>query len=133
MRDDDRIHGDEVLDGELVEHSAPAPVRHDTTPGRAPLSPPDGPNAGLDWVRTPAAQNALAAATGFMAGAATLALARRYGRARLERALASASNGPALTAGAQRGPGRTYLVHVRPLGGEPGAGFPTLGPGSSSE
>ncbi len=79
----------------------------------------------LDWARTPAVQSAVAAATGFVAGAATLALARRYGKARLERALAAASGEPALAAGAQRGPGRTYIVHVRPL--------PTIGPGASGE
>jgi hypothetical protein len=64
----------------------------------------------------------MAAATGFVAGAATLALARRYGSRRLERALAAAGpEEPLLSSGAQRGAGRTYLVHVRPL--------PTLGPG----
>jgi hypothetical protein len=56
-----------------------------------------------------------------MAGAATLALLRRYGNARLERAL-----GPGQL---PSGPGRTYIVHVRPLRTPP----PPIGPGPSVE
>jgi hypothetical protein len=58
-----------------------------------------------------AMQTAVAAATGFVAGAATLALLRRYGMARLERGAAEhAGELPASLRG-----GRTYIVHVRPL------------------
>jgi len=115
VRDEGQDRIEEVVDGELVElPSAPA-ARPEPPRG---LSSEGRPGQAVDWARSPAAQNAFAAATGFVAGAATLALARRYGRARLERALAAGpSEMPALTAaGAQRGPGRTYLVHVRQLG-----------------
>jgi hypothetical protein len=52
------------------------------------------------------------AATGFVAGAATMALLRRYGQARLERAGAAV---PALEPPHVR-QARTYVVHVRQLG-----------------
>ena len=59
----------------------------------------------------PAVQTAVAAATGFVAGAATMALLRRYGQARLERAA------PAPALEPQRpGQARTFVVHVRQLG-----------------
>jgi hypothetical protein len=53
-------------------------------------------------------QAAAAAATGFLAGAATLALARRYGSRRVER-LARGGMLPA------RGGTRTYIVRVHVL------------------
>jgi hypothetical protein len=87
----------EVLDGELVQQSWT-------------LVRPEASERSLSWV-SPPVQTAVAAATGFVAGAATLALLRRYGMSRLER-----------SSGAGRGieplpPGRghTYVVHVRPL------------------
>jgi hypothetical protein len=56
-------------------------------------------------------QTAMAAATGFVAGAAAMALLRRYGQARLERAgVAGALEQPRV------GQARTYVVHVRQLG-----------------
>ncbi len=88
----------EVLDGELV------PTEHLPVEELAPTRTP---------VRTvqPAVQTAVAAATGFVAGAATMALLRRYGLARLERA----SQEPALVP--QRAiQAHTYVVHVRQLG-----------------
>jgi hypothetical protein len=99
----------EVLDGELV---GPTHVF-------VPIEP-DARERALLRNTTPAMQTAAAAATGFVAGAATLALLRRYGNARLERGLA-AGRLPA-------GPGRTYIVHVRPLRTPP-----PIGPGPSVE
>lgn len=64
-------------------------------------------------VRVPALQAAGAAATGFVAGAVTLALLRRqHSRrlARLERRALIGRRGP------WEGTARTYLVHVRVLG-----------------
>lgn len=65
-------------------------------------------------VTIPAVQAVAAAATGFVAGAATLALARRLGArklARIEQSMAVGRPGSFPTAGT-----RTYLVHVRVLG-----------------
>jgi hypothetical protein len=125
---EDMLDGDEeILDGELVGGLAERPsARAPAAEEPRALTPEDRPGQGLDWVRAPAVQNAVAAATGFVAGAATLALMRRYGRAKLERVLASSADEPLLPPGAPLGPGRTYLVHVRPL--------PTIGPpGTSGE
>jgi hypothetical protein len=87
----------EVLEGEVVEASHLQLDRRDTErlPTRA---------------TQPAVQTAIAVATGFVAGAATMALLRRYGLARLERAAAA----PALE---QQRPeqARTFVVHVRQL------------------
>jgi hypothetical protein len=55
-----------------------------------------------------AVQAVAAAATGFVAGAATMALARRYGARRIERPRPGGSPWP--VAGT-----RTYLVHVHVL------------------
>ena len=89
----------EVLDGEVVAH----PVGQLDRLGaeRLPLRSAQ-----------PAMHTAVAAATGFVAGAATMALLRRYGQARIERAA------PTTTAlEPQRSPQvRTYVVHVRQLG-----------------
>ena len=88
----------EVLDGEVV---APAsgqlePARADRLPGRS---------------GQPGVQTAMAMATGFVAGAATMALLRHYGQARLERAGAAGALEPARSAQP-----RTYLVQVRQIG-----------------
>ena len=94
---DEELYETEVLEGELVEysHAAPAALNAEQVPiSISPL----------------AVQTAVAAATGFVAGAATLALLRRYGIARLERG--AAAHGVALPPA--RG-ARTYIVHVRPL------------------
>jgi hypothetical protein len=122
------VHGadsdpeEEIVDGEVVEHAG-VPLPSAAEPRALPLE--DRPAQGLDWARTPAVQSAFAAATGFVAGAATLALMRRYGVAKLERALTATPDEPLLAPGAALGPGRTYIVHVRPLR--------TIGPGSSGE
>jgi hypothetical protein len=88
----------EVLDGELV------------APAHAQLEAPQGERLpGL--AAQPAVQTAMAAATGFVAGAATMALLRRYGQARIERAAAvPAPERP------RPGQARTYVVTVRQLG-----------------
>ena len=88
----------EVLDGELV---GPADVQLEPAAGqRLP---------GL--VTQPAVQTAVAAATGFVAGAATMALLRRYGQSRLERAVTT----PTVEA-VRPAPPRAYVVTVRQLG-----------------
>jgi hypothetical protein len=86
----------EVLDGELVEQSWT-------------LAHPEVPERSLTW-DSPPVQTAVAAATGFVAGAATLALLRHYGMSRLERSSGLRGIEP-LSAGR----GHTYIVHVRPL------------------
>ena len=88
----------EVLEGEVVEAS------------RLQLEP-SGPGRLPARAAQPAVQTAVAAATGFVAGAATMALLRRYGLARLERAAVT----PALE---QQRPeqAHTFVVHVRQLG-----------------
>ena len=70
------------------------------------------------WSASPTVHAAAAAATGFVAGAATLALMRRYGLRRVARQVQSA--GGALDTNRRhvrwpmvRDPGETYLVHVR--------------------
>ncbi len=96
----------EVLDGELV------------APGAA-LTPRRAAERGLLRVSQPALQTAAAAATGFVAGAATVALLRRYaGRALRDPELLADVAGrrhghPSLRRGA------TYIVHIRPLAAPP--------------
>ena len=94
MPTENELYEIEVLDGEIVEsrHSQLEPVASDRLPGLAVQ---------------PAVQTAMAAATGFVAGAATMALLRRYGQARLERA---APEPP------RTGQPRRYVVTVRQLG-----------------
>jgi hypothetical protein len=87
----------EVLDGEVVEHQQALVERRVLE--RLPLATPP-----------PVVQTAMAAATGFVAGAATAALLRHYGQSRLERA--AARLGEPLPVG---GRVRTYIVQVRPL------------------
>jgi hypothetical protein len=95
---DEELYEIEVLDGEVVKHSQE--LSEPLSGERAPI-----------WLSPPAMQTAVAAATGFVCGAAALALLRRYGMARLERG-AAAHAGEVLPS--SRG-GRTYIVHVRPL------------------
>ncbi len=96
---EDDLYEIEVLDGELVPH----PVAkleladHERLPLRA---------------AQPAVQTAMAAATGFVAGAAAMALLRRYGPARIERAAPA----PAALEPPRPGPIRAYVVHVRQIG-----------------
>jgi hypothetical protein len=96
--DEGDLYEVEVLEGELVESSHLQLDRRDAErlPTRAVQ---------------PAVQTAMAVATGFVAGAATMALLRRYGLARLERAAAP----PAVE---QQRPeqAHTFVVHVRQLG-----------------
>jgi hypothetical protein len=88
----------EVLDGELVPNPRVQvePAGTERLPQRA---------------GQPAVQTAMAVATGFVAGAATMALLGRYGQARLERAAGVAQ------ALEQHRPGhvRTFVVQVRQL------------------
>ena len=99
MASDEELYEVEILEGEIV------PV------ATAALAPAGGERLPV-WVTQPALQAAVVAATGFVAGAATMALLRRYGQARLERAGADAVLEP------QRPGGRasTYVVSVRRLG-----------------
>jgi hypothetical protein len=96
---DEELYELEVLDGEVVEQSTE-------------LAPVPGQGRGLVWASAPALQTAAVAATGFVAGAATFALLRRYAvRAREAELLAARS-------GSRGGPlpmrrGATYLVQVR--------------------
>ena len=89
----------EVLEGELV----PQPIGQLEHVGseRLPLR-----------AAQPAVQTVVAAATGFVAGAATMALLRHYGQARLERATPT----PAPVEAQRPTQARTFLVHVRQLG-----------------
>jgi len=89
----------EVLDGELV------------APAHSPLEAPHGERLPA-LVAQPAVQTAMAAATGFVAGAATMALLRRYGQARLERAAPAATPLQPIRSGQPH----TYVVTVRQLG-----------------
>lgn len=87
----------EVLDGELVPAEgavAELYVERERSPVR----------------QAPAVQTAVAAATGFVAGAATMALLGRYGR----RALLEASERDRAVPVARRRP-TTYIVSIRPL------------------
>ena len=63
----------------------------------------------------PAVQAAAVAATGFVAGAATMALVRRHAARKLAR-----SDGRSIRRGREglpvTGPGRTFLVHVHMIG-----------------
>lgn len=98
MPTDNELYEIEVLDGELVEssHSQLETATAERLPG---------------LVVQPTVQTAMAAATGFVAGAATMALLRRYGQARLERAAPGAALEPV-----RPGRARTFVVTVRQLG-----------------
>ena len=104
----------EVLDGELVEYEVERvelPLA-ETAGGRLP-----------SWLAVPGVQTAVAVATGFVAGAATLALLRRYALTRVE----SSANGwgadhPRHEHGGEypghayrHGQARTFVIHIRPL------------------
>jgi hypothetical protein len=71
------------------------------------------------WSEHPTVQAAAAAATGFVAGAATLALMQRYGLRRVARHLPELGGAIDPSAGRLRGPvagtgpGQTYIVYVR--------------------
>ena len=97
MPPEEDVYEVEVLEGELV----PQPIGQLERVGaeRMPLR-----------AAQPAVQTAVAAATGFVAGAATMALLRRYGQTRLERAA------PAPAEAQRPAQARTFVVHVRQLG-----------------
>ena len=98
----------EVVDGEPVLEADPLPVIAEVHEVSGQLAT----GGGLGAV-----QAAAAAATGFVAGAATLALARRYGVRRVERL--SRGLVPSARAGdfwPAPGATRTYVVRVRVLG-----------------
>ena len=98
MPTENELYEIEVLEGEVVDSSG-----SQLEQAAAERLPARTAQAGV--------QTAMAAATGFVAGAATMALLRRYGRARLERAgAAGAPEQPRV------GQARTYVVHVRQLG-----------------
>ena len=102
MRDHEAVVEGEVVDGEPVE---PLPVLAEVT--------------AVERTRPssiPAIQTAAAAATGFVAGAATVALLRRHGLRRLGR---ESSELGRLRDGA---PARTYLVRVRLISRPDGPG-----------
>jgi hypothetical protein len=94
---DGQLYEIEVLDGEVVEHHQ-LPLESDAAE-RLPV-----------WASTPAVQTVAAAATGFVAGAAMVALLRRYGQSRLERTTVPAAEPLAVS-----GRVHAYIVHVRPL------------------
>ncbi|HTW12484.1 MAG TPA: hypothetical protein VME01_07065 [Solirubrobacteraceae bacterium] len=85
----------EILDGEVVEHTTSLESIHVE-------------ERSLTWGSPQMLQTAAVAATGFVAGAATLALLRRYSQARVERAAAAQQAEPQAP---RRG--RTYIVQVR--------------------
>jgi hypothetical protein len=88
----------EVLDGEVVQtsHDQLERSRGERLPSRA---------------GQPGVQTAMAVATGFVAGAATMALLRRYGQARLEGVVAATALEPP-----RPGQSRTFVVTVRRVG-----------------
>lgn len=104
----DQDEFEEVLDGEIVESSpTPTPVIAEVhTVERAPSG----------W-NAPPVQTAVAAATGFIAGAATLALLRRYGLARGAAHELDLARDEQLRRGGEQVPVRsgTYLVSIRTL------------------
>ena len=101
-------------EGEAVEPEGEVVLAEETVEGLPvladvrPIEPASAPVL-------PAVQAAAAAATGFVAGAAAVALVRRRATRRLARAqgLDLRRPGPPLPAA---GGGRTFLVHVRVLG-----------------
>ncbi len=103
----------EVLDGEVVEYAverveSPLP---ETAGGRLP-----------SWLPVPGVQTAVAAATGFVAGAATLALLRRYALTRAETSVTAwggdhprPDHGGQDPQGYRHGQARMYVIQIRPL------------------
>lgn len=92
----------EILDGEVVD-GLPVLVAD-----AAEIEP-------AHWTAKPTVQAAAAAATGFVAGAATLALMRHYGLRRLAREVDNVRDAvdPRWRSQAAPSPGQTYIVHVR--------------------
>ena len=98
MPPQDEVYEVEVLEGEIVPQPLTQLERVDAE--QLPLR-----------AAQPTVHTAVAMATGFVAGAATMALLRRYGPTRLERPA------PATALEPQRPPQvRTYVVHVRQIG-----------------
>lgn len=99
----------EVVDGEAVVEAETLPVVAEVR--EVTVLPAAGGGLG-------AVQAVAAAATGFVAGAATLALARRYGGRRLERLSRELASGGRRPGEFWPTPGttRTYVVRVHVLG-----------------
>jgi hypothetical protein len=99
---EEELYEIEVLDGVFVEPSV------ELTPSRPT-------ERSLTWVSAPALQTAAVAATGFVAGAATFALLRRYANRAAREAELVADGLTRRGEGFPPRRGATYLVHVRPL------------------
>jgi glyoxylate carboligase len=99
----------EVVDGEAVAEADALPALAEVRE----ITVVPAPSAGLGAVQAVAA-----AATGFVAGAATLALARRYGARRVERLSRGLVSGGRRPSDFWPSPGttRTYVVRVHVLG-----------------
>ena len=97
---DASVEPTDIVEGEAVDGM---PVLVDVRPAQPA---PPGP--------LPAVQAAAVAATGFVAGAATVALVKRHAARKLARAHAPVRRGAEGLPGL--GPGRTFLVHVHMIG-----------------
>jgi hypothetical protein len=103
---------EEVLEGELLVEGEPiVPVSVSAAVVRRGSA-------------VPAVQTAAAVATGFLAGAATVALMRRHGARRIledARSVSELADSPAFrrSGSVALQPGRTYLLHVRILSSRP--------------
>jgi hypothetical protein len=107
---DDGVEEAEIVDGELVEEGPPA-NGGSASPALAPARALAVPVAAL-----PAVQAAAAAATGFIAGAATLALVRRHGARRPVR---PNPRRPRTDEGLSIVASRSFLVDVHLIGRPP--------------
>ncbi|MGC9219969.1 MAG: hypothetical protein ACP5H2_01290 [Solirubrobacteraceae bacterium] len=113
MNDADDALDEEVVSGELVGPAGELrPVRA-AQPDPLATRPADDI---LGWTHSPALQRAAIAVSGFLAGAATVALMQRYGSGRSHRALAQEHTDHLLGPVGGLGSGRTFIVHVMPLG-----------------
>jgi hypothetical protein len=97
---------EEIIEGELVD--------------TLPMTVAVGELESGHWTSNPTVQAAAAAATGFVAGAATVALMRRYGLRRMARQVGDVRDVLDQTDPRRRGrpapgDGQTYIVHVRVL------------------
>lgn len=103
---------EDELRGEIVHVAVDAEIEEEIVDGLPVLAEVRELAPAARIAVIPAVQAAAAAATGFVAGAATVALARRAALRRVERAFPAGRPGGLLPA---RGT-RTFLVHVRVLG-----------------
>ena len=110
----------ELADGELVDGEL---VDAELVPD-LPVIATQGEVAPARWSEHPTVQAAAAAATGFVAGAATLALMQRYSLRRVTRHVPAVRDVLDPAAGRLRSPyptgsGQTYLVYVRAVTARP--------------